>query len=421
MSSVQYLKDVINVRLTTAAQEIFEAFKKCVHEYEVEIDRQRRLLDSVLKPEIKLDRIDSSQRHCFKENELLVVQKFCSKERNKNNKDQTPDSNPDKSPRAAQKKSFVHKLAVSSAVPEQQQRQPLSNIRHVTESQDQKGGKHFGSPRDAESKPGHKGKRRVKIYKLVTSKRSTMELKEKMDPPCRLLDATTQKPEVKLDEIERPNQRFCTEEALTDWQFHHKEKNSAMDHESLQEENREKEAFTCLGGEKLVIKEEKDAFMLTPTCEKYENSKDPTLDLNPDETPTAAQKKSVVNKQGISVVGAPDSDLHPANNSHVMESQNQTDETCEQDLQFDPKSEIIKNTHDQPYICSTCGKNFKKVCYLRVHRRTHTAEKRFVCPKCGESFGARHLLKVHMKKVKCENSDNLMYFYSRQFWIDQFT
>ena len=56
MSTVQSLRTFVNERLTAAAEEILGVFVKTVFEYEEEIDRQRRLLDVVLKPEIKLHR-----------------------------------------------------------------------------------------------------------------------------------------------------------------------------------------------------------------------------------------------------------------------------------------------------------------------------------------------------------------------------
>ncbi|KAM7391223.1 hypothetical protein PAMP_021927 [Pampus punctatissimus] len=58
MSSVECLREFINQRLTAAAEEIFRFFQKTVVEYEEEISRQRRLLDIVWKPEIKLHRIE---------------------------------------------------------------------------------------------------------------------------------------------------------------------------------------------------------------------------------------------------------------------------------------------------------------------------------------------------------------------------
>lgn len=53
MSSVEYLREFVNRRLTAAAEEIFGVFQKTIVEYEEEINRQRRLLD-VWKSAMKL-------------------------------------------------------------------------------------------------------------------------------------------------------------------------------------------------------------------------------------------------------------------------------------------------------------------------------------------------------------------------------
>jgi len=58
MCSVESLREFVNQRLTAAAEEILGVFQRSIVEYEEEIDRQRRLLDMVLKPEIKLHRTD---------------------------------------------------------------------------------------------------------------------------------------------------------------------------------------------------------------------------------------------------------------------------------------------------------------------------------------------------------------------------
>ena len=57
MSSVECLREFVNERLTSAAEEIFGVFKRTMVEYEEEIERQRKLLDVVWKPDIKLHRI----------------------------------------------------------------------------------------------------------------------------------------------------------------------------------------------------------------------------------------------------------------------------------------------------------------------------------------------------------------------------
>ncbi|XP_028987168.1 zinc finger protein 8-like isoform X2 [Betta splendens] len=57
MSSVQRLRAFVTERLTAAAAEILGAFEKTMEEYEAEIGRQRRLLDVVWRPEVRLHRL----------------------------------------------------------------------------------------------------------------------------------------------------------------------------------------------------------------------------------------------------------------------------------------------------------------------------------------------------------------------------
>lgn len=49
MSSVLCFRKYVNERLSAAAEEILGVFEKTIVVYEEEIDRQRRLLDVVLK------------------------------------------------------------------------------------------------------------------------------------------------------------------------------------------------------------------------------------------------------------------------------------------------------------------------------------------------------------------------------------
>lgn len=56
MASIQSMRAFVCDRLTAAAQEILGAFERRIENYEVEIARQRRLLDALLSPEIKLHR-----------------------------------------------------------------------------------------------------------------------------------------------------------------------------------------------------------------------------------------------------------------------------------------------------------------------------------------------------------------------------
>ncbi|XP_041849474.1 zinc finger protein 501-like isoform X2 [Melanotaenia boesemani] len=81
MSSVQHLREFISERLTAAAEEIFTEFEKTIVQYEEEIDRQRRLLDTSWKPRLNIQTTDVPQQHACKEDEALDDQQLCNQER----------------------------------------------------------------------------------------------------------------------------------------------------------------------------------------------------------------------------------------------------------------------------------------------------------------------------------------------------
>ncbi|XP_074492802.1 uncharacterized protein LOC141768409 [Sebastes fasciatus] len=277
MSSVESLREFVNERLTAAAEEIFRVLEKTIVEQEEEIDRQRRLLDIVLKPEIKLHRRELPQQHVCKEEEVPVDQQLCIQERNSSLDQEDP------------------------------------------------------------------------------------------DPP----------------QIKEEQEELCTSQE----------------------------------GEQLVLKQETDSFMLTPTHEEGDNSEVQTLYLN------AAEKESVVNMPVItSVVSVPNSDHQLFSHiSHEAESQDQRggehgDSGSTRDAE--PKSQKrhcksrshsnnvnnsnlleihrITNTGKQSFSCDTCGKDFKYNFKLKIHMRTHTGEKPYVCKTCEKRFSHITSLKTHM-------------------------
>ncbi|XP_033482954.2 uncharacterized protein LOC117257134 [Epinephelus lanceolatus] len=190
MCSVESLREFVNERLTAAAEEILGVFQRSIVEYEEEIDRQRRLLDIVLKPEIKLHRTELPQQHVCKEEEVVPEQQLCIEERkssvdqeepeppeikeeeeevcssqegeqlvvkqetdgfmltpadeeSEQSEDQTLDFIHDDTQSAAEKESVVNIPVITYFILKpNSDHQLFSHNSHVAESQDQKGGHH---------------------------------------------------------------------------------------------------------------------------------------------------------------------------------------------------------------------------------------------------------------------------------------
>ncbi|XP_035859521.1 zinc finger protein 397-like isoform X6 [Sander lucioperca] len=289
MSKVQMLRALVEQRLTAAAEEIFGLFEGTIAEYEEELcrskeknERQQKLLDAVLNPQLRLHRAELPQQHVCKEEEDLSDQE-------------------------------LNMPVITSVVSEaNSDHQLLSHNSHEAESQDQKGGKHgdSGSTRNAEPEPKKRQRKR-------RSHRNNVD-------------------NTKLSEIhpntqtELPQQYVCKEEeVLSDQHLCIQEKKSSLDQEDpeppkIKEE--QEELCTSQEGEQLVLKQETDTFMLTPTYKESDHSEGQTLNFNPDDdTLSAAEKESLDNMPVITSVVSEATRDHQllSHNFHEAESQDQ--------------------------------------------------------------------------------------------------
>ncbi|XP_045064338.1 zinc finger protein 239-like [Coregonus clupeaformis] len=70
------------------------------------------------------------------------------------------------------------------------------------------------------------------------------------------------------------------------------------------------------------------------------------------------------------------------------------------DKAFNQKIELTlhmrAHTGERPYSCPVCRKSYISLSYLRLHQRVHTGEKPYQCKECDKCFGYKHRLTSHM-------------------------
>ncbi|CAB1454358.1 unnamed protein product [Pleuronectes platessa] len=263
---------------TAAPEEIPRVPQNIIFEYNEDINYQRRLLDLVWKPEIKLHSTELPQQHFYKEEEVLSDQ-----ERNA--------SLDQEDPQPPQIKEEEEKLCTSQegeqlvlkqknddvmftptykeidhCIEEPKSEQFLSHNSPVAEWQDQRGINDVdpGSTRDEEQ---------PEIFRVF--EQTVVEYEKEIVRQRRLLDIVW-KPEIKLHRTEPP-QHVCKEKevVLTEQQLCGQERSSSLDQtdpELPQIKEEQDELCSSQEGEKLVLKQERDPFMLTPTNEEIEHS-----------------------------------------------------------------------------------------------------------------------------------------------------
>nr|XP_033507891.1 zinc finger protein with KRAB and SCAN domains 8-like [Epinephelus lanceolatus] len=369
MSSVEYLREFVNERLTAAAEEIFRVFRNSIVQYEEEIHRQRTLLDVVWKPEIKIHRIELLQQHvCKEEDQGLCIQErnsvldqedpespqikeeqeeLCisqegeqlvlkqetdafmltpAHEESDHNEDLTLNFSPNNTLSAAQKESVVN-IAVKSSVRSEagSDHQLLPHDTHVAESQDQEGGDHgdSGSTTDAEPTP-------QKRHHESESHSNNVQ-----NPATSEIDCNSQTAK-NLFQCDTCGKAFKFKSRL------------------------QRHLITHTGERRSYFKTLK-----CDTCGKAFNFQS-NLDMHL--RTHSGEKPYLCNTCGTRFSQKSSLNIH-----------------------------IRIHTGERPYLCNTCGKSFSQMSALNTHKRIHTGERPYTCKTCGKAFRLSSDLTVHMR------------------------
>ncbi|XP_029974663.1 zinc finger protein 554-like [Salarias fasciatus] len=339
MSSAQALREFINQRLTAAAGEIFTAFQQTVVQYEEEIERQRRLLESSCSSETKLRRAELSQLHDSREEQLCKEATYCL---------------------------------------EQQEPEPPL----IKEEEEEAG---LLQPKEEQEEPEP-----PQIEELGTSRGGEQLILKFESDSFKVPSVEDQ------SDLSEPEESPDTEQFLSqDSEVHHVKKH--LDPESTGNAELKKiSMFHSDGVEKIPESEKQDE------CGKplYKETNREIVHKKHEECPNLRtvtdKKKTLCEICGKSYKRQNDLTVHMR--SHTGEKPYSC-KTCGKS--FSRQSNLLvhmrRHTGEKPYSCETCGKKFGQHSVWKRHLRTHSGVKMYSCDICGRGFSMQGNLSVHIR------------------------
>ncbi|XP_029974660.1 zinc finger protein 771-like [Salarias fasciatus] len=353
MSSVQALREFITERLTAAAGEIFTVFQQTIVQYEEEIDRQRRLLETSWKPKIKPLLTGKSQQVVCEEEREEPKHPQIKEEQEETEPQQITVILEDFSSGLDEEKLELKQETDALLVPltdgdcdhvdpESDSEHLLSHHSAAGENQDKTRLNHLKSTRNAE-------------LKLIKDNMNTAHLTE--------------------SQRETGAGKKCLK-----WDLYGADENISEAVQIHRNHTCEKPHACQLCGKRFSKKRDLLQHMRTHTGEKP--------------YPCVTCGKSFTN-QGV---------LYRHMRTHTGEKPYSC-ETCGK--RFSEHGILLrhKRTHtgEKPYVCETCGKRFSQQGNMMIHTRTHTGQKPYSCETCGKCFSQQGTLLRHVKIHTGEN------------------
>ncbi|XP_044052185.1 zinc finger protein 91-like [Siniperca chuatsi] len=375
MSSVHYFRKFVNERLTAATEEILGVFEKTIVVYEEEINRQRKLLDIVLKPELKLHRAELPQQHVCTEEEVLAVQQLRIQERNSSLDHEDPEP--------PQIKEEQEELCTSQEGEQLvlKQETDLFKLRPTCEGSDHSEDQTLCS---------------LLLDPLPLTNISVIVIKSESDREGLGVSGPNSDNHLSHTDQKAENKQFkcpfCTEE------FHdfYKLKIHIRTHTG---EKRFK-CDTCGKGftQKALLRKH----MMTHTgvkpfrcrvCGKEFNCQSNCV--NHMKTHTGEKPHTCITCGKSFSRGA---DLRRHNRTHTGEKPYSCVH-CGKEFSYHSSltSHVRVHTGEKPYNCIWCGKRFAVSTTLKIHTRVHTGEKPYKCNICGRNFAHNTGLRLHRR------------------------